>query len=74
MAINYFNFMNSIEIALFSYSVVSLLIIYRYGWQRFLSMITRSIRDTKEILTLFPVEMLMDNSYIMSYLSREAKA
>ena len=60
--------MQQLQLGLFIYSLISLIAIFFYGWRSFFKFIIRQIIETKEIITLFPSDSILDNPYIMSWL------
>ncbi|KAL4465999.1 hypothetical protein ABPG74_004236 [Tetrahymena malaccensis] len=67
---NLFDYMITANIVLISIQSFAVLIIIVFGWFRYYSQIQALLLQTKYILDLFEVQILMDNSYIVTYLKK----
>ncbi|EAR87453.2 transmembrane protein, putative (macronuclear) [Tetrahymena thermophila SB210] len=67
---NLFDYMITANIILISIQSFAVLIIIVFGWFRYYSQIQTLLLQTKYVLDLFEVQILMDNSYIVTYLKK----
>ena len=62
--------MLNVQLILFIYSLVFINIIIFYSWKKFFDYTNALNVKTNSILTLFPVELLLENSYVMSWVKK----
>jgi len=68
---NYFDYIIEIEIALFVYNLVFVTFIFAFAWRKFLEKMGKSITETANLLSLMPIEALVVNPYVMSFINAE---
>lgn len=68
---NYFDYIINIEIALFVYNLVFVTFIFAFAWRKFLEKMGKSINETASLLSLMPIEALVVNPYVMSFINAE---
>lgn len=68
---SYSDYILNIEIALFIYNIFAVTLIFFFIWRKFLTEMASRISETSNLLTLMPIEALLVNPYIMSYIKKE---
>ncbi|KAL4468869.1 hypothetical protein ABPG72_008796 [Tetrahymena utriculariae] len=63
----------AIEINLFVYASIVILIIFGIGWYYFIRKLQSSLNQAKQILCLMSFEQIIENPYIMSYVSKNTQ-
>lgn len=68
---DYFNYLRNIQVALFAYSLISASVIFLFALQKYFSNMAKDIFTATFFLSIFPLESLIENPYVMSYLNKE---
>ncbi|KAL4478419.1 hypothetical protein ABPG74_006654 [Tetrahymena malaccensis] len=63
-----YNYYQNISIILFIFQVTLVTLIFLISWFYYIRVINNLIFSTKELLDIFPQQVLIQNTYIMSYL------
>lgn len=71
MTIDYKDYITNIQFWLYFYSLFVLVAIFLIGFSFFVKRLTDSLYETRFLMTLFKVDNILENSYIMSFLSDE---
>ncbi|KAL4492575.1 hypothetical protein ABPG72_007688 [Tetrahymena utriculariae] len=69
--LNYFQFLQNLQIYFFIYCQIILFIIFFVGWTFFVYSMKSSLIQAKKLLSLFPLEYILENPYIMSHINQE---
>ncbi|EAS04134.2 transmembrane protein, putative (macronuclear) [Tetrahymena thermophila SB210] len=69
--LNYFQFLQNLQIYFFIYCQIILFIIFFVGWTFFVYTMKSSLLQAKKLMSLFPLEYILDNPYIMSHINQE---
>ncbi|KAL4478158.1 hypothetical protein ABPG73_000358 [Tetrahymena malaccensis] len=69
--LNYFQFLQNLQIYFFIYCQIALFIIFFVGWTFFVYSMKSSLLQAKKLMSLFPLEYILDNPYIMSHINQE---
>ncbi|KAL4475801.1 hypothetical protein ABPG72_011362 [Tetrahymena utriculariae] len=63
-----YNYYQNVSIILFIFQVTFVSLIFSVSWFYFIRIINNLIFSTKELLDIFPQQVLIQNTYLMSYL------
>ncbi|KAL4499025.1 hypothetical protein ABPG72_016927 [Tetrahymena utriculariae] len=66
----YFDYLMGVQKALFIYNLIIVFLVFAFAWTRFLQEMNKQIQETTYLLSLIPVEQLLDNPYIVSYINK----
>ncbi|KAL4449997.1 hypothetical protein ABPG74_015116 [Tetrahymena malaccensis] len=67
---DYFDYLMGVQEALFIYNLIIVFLVFAFAWTRFLHEMNKQIQETTYLLSLIPVEQLLDNPYIVSYINK----
>ncbi|EAR87451.2 transmembrane protein, putative (macronuclear) [Tetrahymena thermophila SB210] len=62
-----FDFWIIANLALLISQLTATIIVLVFGWYRFYERIEKSLHDTKQLLEVIDIDVLLDNSYVVSY-------
>ncbi|KAL4499325.1 hypothetical protein ABPG72_006911 [Tetrahymena utriculariae] len=65
---SYFNYINSFQLSILFYQLVVMVLVFLIGWISFYSYLDDQIYETKQFLSLFDINFLVENTYIYNYL------
>ncbi|KAL4453109.1 hypothetical protein ABPG74_015340 [Tetrahymena malaccensis] len=66
----FFSQMNMVQTILMVYQFIVLAIVYQFGLVKYFKNITFQLKRAKHVLTIFEITYLIENSYILNYLSK----
>ncbi|EAR86956.2 transmembrane protein, putative (macronuclear) [Tetrahymena thermophila SB210] len=66
----FFSQMNLVQKILMVYQFIVLAIVYQFGLVKYFKDITFQLKRAKHVLTIFEITYLVENSYILNYLSK----
>ncbi|EAS04133.2 transmembrane protein, putative (macronuclear) [Tetrahymena thermophila SB210] len=69
MTTQYRDYILNIQFWLYFYSLIIIIAIFLIGFNIFVRKLTTSLYKTRNLLTLFKVDYIIDNSYMMTFLS-----
>ncbi|KAL4454558.1 hypothetical protein ABPG74_021763 [Tetrahymena malaccensis] len=65
---SYFDFINNFQLSILFYQLFVMVLVFLIGWISFYTYLDYQIYETKQFLSLFDINFLVENTYVYNYL------